>query len=333
VDGLSRNISVRSSLIKLIITLATVISTNLILVTVWSVVDPYSAQFKVVDTLNLNGRWFCTSNYLTVWLILEFIFLMGLICFGVYVIYYTWSFQRQALIAETRWVLIALYNIILNLAAALPVAALSISNDDDLAVLMMISLIFSGGGIVLAFLLPRSIQKLLGESFQDSDETSPQAGSAAKSSKATPQIPNKKLKSTKETSRTPVEELSLRLESPHHRSTPEPEDERPYSETRELELLSVRQTSAPSTSLGPITDDHLDDDGRRPREPTGIQRLEESLVVDPLSSSSSGAHSVQSTPLPTYRLIPETPTPETRTLSWSANPLSILGEHTAEDNS
>jgi len=224
--------------------------------------------------------------------------------------------------------LIALYNIILNLAAALPVAALSITNDDDLSVLMMVSLIFSGGGIVLAFLLPRSIQKLIGESYQESDETSPHPGSAGKSSKATPQVA--KIRSTKESSRTPAEELSLRLESPH-RCSPEPEDERP-SDVRELELISVRQrqTSAPSASLGAIKD-HLDDDEERPRGPTGIQRLEESLVMDPLSSSHSEQSSVQNTQ-PNYRSMPDTPSTEPRSLAWSSNPLSVLGEDVSEDN-
>jgi len=64
------------------------------------------------------------------------------------------------IIRETRWVLMVLYNIILNVVAAFPSAVASNSNDDPLSLIVMVSLLFSGGGIVMAFLLPRVIRRL-----------------------------------------------------------------------------------------------------------------------------------------------------------------------------
>jgi len=93
--------------------------------------------------------------YLSRWLILEGVFFGLLIAFGVYVIYYTWSFQRKNLIAETRWVLAVLYNIIVNGTAIIPVLSLSAMNDENLSILVMVSILFSGGGVIFAFLLPR----------------------------------------------------------------------------------------------------------------------------------------------------------------------------------
>jgi len=52
-----------------------------------------------------------------------------------------------------------LYNIILNVVAAFPSAVASNYNDDNLSLIVMVSLLFSGGGIVMAFLLPRVIRK------------------------------------------------------------------------------------------------------------------------------------------------------------------------------
>jgi len=92
--------------------------------------------------------------------------------FGVYVIYQTWTFQRQALLAETRWVLLALYNVILTLCVIAPLCALVNLSDAVLSLIATIGIDVSGGGIIAAVLLPRVISKLeLSETSKHSNQT------------------------------------------------------------------------------------------------------------------------------------------------------------------
>jgi len=130
-------------------------------------VDPYQSQLLVVNDLQLLGTYQCTSQYLSVWLALELIFLAVNLVWGVFVIYETWSFQQKVAVVETKWVLIALYDVILNGAVVIPFLATSTNfNDDILSLAMVISIDFSAGGIILAVLGPTTLSALWGSSAQ-----------------------------------------------------------------------------------------------------------------------------------------------------------------------
>jgi hypothetical protein len=59
------------------------------------------------------------------------------------------------MLRETRWVLLTLYNVVLNFAAVLPLLSMGGWDDDKQAIGLVVSLEFSAGGIILANLLPK----------------------------------------------------------------------------------------------------------------------------------------------------------------------------------
>jgi len=136
---------------------------NFIILIVWSAIDPYSPLF-ILDSdpllqVNLTGRWACKSNNLVTWMVAESMFYLVLLIWGVFVIYQTWALSsKRGLNLETKWVLIAFYNFILNLAFLGPIFAIGKLSDASLALVMAVSIDFSGGGVILAVLLPRLLK-------------------------------------------------------------------------------------------------------------------------------------------------------------------------------
>jgi len=153
--------------------------------TIWSSVDPYSAEFVVVDDTALLGLWQCHSDRTAVWMSFQILLLSGMIIFGIVVIYQTWTFSNQNVVLETRWVLIALYNIILVLVSSIPFLTLSNLNDSTLSVVMGVAIDVSALGIIFAVLLPRVVKNLLygsasGSHHSDGKPTSTQTGKDSK---------------------------------------------------------------------------------------------------------------------------------------------------------
>jgi len=123
------------------------------------------------------------------------------------VIYNTWSFQRQTLLVETRWVLLALYNVVLNIFAIIPIFALTHVTEKIISLIVVVSIDLSGASIICAVLLPRLLQKLetsKGEETTKGDSVRPPHFSGKSS----------KMEKEKEMSRTPEDELAKRLEEP-----------------------------------------------------------------------------------------------------------------------
>jgi len=145
----------------------------------------------------------------------------------------------------------------------------------------------------------------------------------------------------KEQSRTPAEELSLRLEAPqpllYHE---QPDDEKGGEKGREIELLGIpNREGSPSldttespfispTRLGTIQDTDESREGMEKDKHSGNQRLEKENCFDPLSHSKSYLDQTAS-PSNNYRSLSEkashselekTP-PANASLTWSKNPL------------
>jgi len=164
-----KGVSVASSLVKLIISMSVIVTVAFIFLAIWTGVDPYGPSLVITDHLNLVGEWRCDSKYLVTWISIFSFLVFILILFGIYVIYQTWSFQLKASMSETKWVLFALYNIVLNFAAVAPVLGFHDLAENDLAVVVCSTIIFSGGGIIFAVMLPR-VLKLYGIVGRDSSE-------------------------------------------------------------------------------------------------------------------------------------------------------------------
>jgi len=231
-DTLRFQTTTSKTLNQLAITLSGVIFTNLLILTIWSAVDPLSPFFVVVDEEALTGYYTCTSNDMATWATLELIFFLSLLLFGIYVIYNTWSFQRQTLLVETRWVLLALYNVVLNIFAVLPILVLTNITEKILSLIVVASIDLSGTSIICAVLLPRLLQKL---------DSSKSEGTATGDSIRSPTNINsrREKEKEKEMSRTPEDELAKRLEEPLPLTN--------KCGTSELELGSYPTSSSPSS--------------------------------------------------------------------------------------
>jgi len=153
---------IAEAIFKLILVLLVFIIVDVILLMIWTFVDPYEPKFLLVDNADLVGAWYCTSNNLRLWLTLQLVLLSGMIVFGIMVIYQTWTWSNENVVLETRWVLIALYNIVLVMVSLSPFLSSTALSDESVAIVMGIGIDFSALGIIFAVLLPRVIKNIQG---------------------------------------------------------------------------------------------------------------------------------------------------------------------------
>jgi len=152
---------IANAILKLVYALVSFVFIDIVILSIWSVVDPYHAEFIVVSDADRIGSWQCYSLHLGVWLGLQILLLSGMIIFGITVIYQTWTFSNQNVVLETRWVLMALYNIVLVVVSTTPLLTLSPLDDETLSIVMGVMIDFSALGIIFAVLLPRVVKNLL----------------------------------------------------------------------------------------------------------------------------------------------------------------------------
>jgi len=147
---------------------------------IWESVDPYRSTLEVVDEIRLLGKYTCSSKYLTIWVSLIATFLALNLMWGIFVIYETWSFQKLSVIGETRWVLIALYDVFLNAAVLIPFLISSKPDDDIVSLAFVISIDFSATGIIFAVLGPSTLREIWGSTQHPSSGRSKTTGIASK---------------------------------------------------------------------------------------------------------------------------------------------------------
>eukprot|EP00456_Euglypha_rotunda_P038381 TRINITY_DN2950_c0_g1_i14.p1 TRINITY_DN2950_c0_g1~~TRINITY_DN2950_c0_g1_i14.p1 ORF type:complete len:808 (-),score=63.28 TRINITY_DN2950_c0_g1_i14:339-2456(-) len=297
-DALKRKVATNTTYIQLAITLIGVIFTNFLLLVIWSAVDPFRAHFHISDEVQLTGYWSCTCNNMIPWLTLELIFFLSVLCFGVYVIYNTWSFQRRALLTETRWVLLALYNVILNIFALIPMLSFVDLNDRTLSLIVMVSIDLSAGSIVCAVLLPRVL-----ENFKFSKSSRNGTTAHMPSSKRECSIQVDKLNkptSKRRPSRTPDDVLAKRLEDPQPLKAGDKWHE------NQIEMQSYQTT--PLQAHAEISSSALDISHNIPAEGSPLVRHEQ-IAEEP----SPTADDIDSPSLH--------PLQNGDTLTWSENPL------------
>jgi len=230
-------------------------------------------------------------------LTVELIFVLFLLCFGVYVIYNTWTFQRAVLLTETRWVLFALYNVILNIFAIAPFLSLRDTNESLLSSIVIASIDLSAGSIACAVLLPRVLQQ-----FKISKGSKPSGTKTHREAAGSIQTG---VKSKRRESRTPEEELSRKLTDPRPR------------DMSMIELQAVEQQVLPSyRPASPSSSDNSRGFDQAEIESPSI-RLASSLQLTPsreslrVSPSKNQRESLQVSPSKNQR----------ESLQWSENPI------------
>ncbi|PJF33549.1 MAG: hypothetical protein CUN57_01870, partial [Phototrophicales bacterium] len=88
-----------------------VLIVQIIILTVWTVVDPYKMDLESKYAFSLKKVYGCTMNTPYIWSVIELVFVGGLLVWGAFVIFATWSLKRS--MVTTRWMLIHVYNVIM----------------------------------------------------------------------------------------------------------------------------------------------------------------------------------------------------------------------------
>lgn len=109
-------------------TVGVVIILQVVLMIIWTCVDPYYSVYVAQQT-PFDVTYACRSSNVNVWLSLESIYFGILLIWTIYVVYSTWSIRT--FIVESRWILIAMYNILLFLGLLATLLA-TLKEDDDL---------------------------------------------------------------------------------------------------------------------------------------------------------------------------------------------------------
>jgi hypothetical protein len=81
-------------------------ATQLIFLTLWAAIDPFTSKFVELDELLLKYEFSCTSKYLGIWLAIQFTLLGLLTIWGIFTAYYTWKLTSHY---DPRFNLFTLY--------------------------------------------------------------------------------------------------------------------------------------------------------------------------------------------------------------------------------
>jgi len=130
------------------------ISVQIILLTIWSAVDIFSTRILVYDSMARYYVYGCNSNSLYVWLALEAAYFVFIVACGLVILYSIWDYKGE--IAESRWILMSLYVIIVSVGVV--VALLTLRNYEDFLVVVVAYPIFV---TTLFTMLAVSVPKLL----------------------------------------------------------------------------------------------------------------------------------------------------------------------------
>jgi len=135
-----------------------IIGTQFILLIVFQSVDPWKSKLDITDELNYEGVYQCTAS--NVWLWLETSF-FGLLClFGLYVVYATWGWE--GIKTESKWLLIAIYNVIF---VGVIIGIISFESpdrsDDTLFLYVALGLDFTMTSLLCAVCVPFVTKKIV----------------------------------------------------------------------------------------------------------------------------------------------------------------------------
>jgi len=96
------------SLISLVGTFSIIVGVQLVILIIWTSVDPWTSIHHNVDILRNNYDFICSSNHNWIWFGIEIAYFGILLCFGFYVVYRSWDMKH--LVIESKYLAISVYN-------------------------------------------------------------------------------------------------------------------------------------------------------------------------------------------------------------------------------
>ena len=144
------------SLIRLIGTFSIIVAVQLVLLIIWTSVDPWVPVHHQVDDLRATYTYICSSNNNWLWFGLEIAYYGILLVFGFIVVYRSWDLKH--LVIESKYLAISVYNsavimiIVIILFATLP------SNDNLVFYISAAAIGFLTTFSVIAFIGPKLLR-------------------------------------------------------------------------------------------------------------------------------------------------------------------------------
>lgn len=139
------------SLLVLIGTYAVIVGIQIVLLIIWTSIDPWQPIHSNVDDLRGTYTYICSSKHNWIWFGLEIGFFASLLLFGLYVVYRSWDMKH--LIIESKYLAVTVYNSLVIMIIVIILFATLAASD---------SLVFYVAVAAVAFLTSFSIAAFIG---------------------------------------------------------------------------------------------------------------------------------------------------------------------------
>eukprot|EP01102_Stenamoeba_stenopodia_P002994 TRINITY_DN1292_c0_g1_i1.p1 TRINITY_DN1292_c0_g1~~TRINITY_DN1292_c0_g1_i1.p1 ORF type:complete len:747 (-),score=124.36 TRINITY_DN1292_c0_g1_i1:183-2423(-) len=141
------------ALMQFIMCVSACILIQVILLIVWTSVDPLKAELSVINEIERTASWVCKGDNVWVWLGLEIGFFVCLIIYGIFVIYAIWRTDK---VKNAKWMLMSIYNFLIIMAALIPIAAIIEIKDEQVFYIAAFGIAFSLSSCLFIMSLPRT---------------------------------------------------------------------------------------------------------------------------------------------------------------------------------
>jgi len=150
---------------------------QIVILIVWSAVDPYATEFVVTDPINLIGEYACDTPFWGYYII-ELGYIAILAGYGIFVIYQAWNLSSQA--NQVKWILITTYNYIMVFLVFSPLFVF-LSDERSRSIMAFLAIMFLSLQSEICFYLPGFLVKAV-QDYSASRKTSRVNQSSRKSS-------------------------------------------------------------------------------------------------------------------------------------------------------
>lgn len=150
---ISRGDLTRYAIMEICAHVGLVLLLQICLLVVWTIVDPLKSELSTIDDIERTSSWVCKSERVWLWIGLEIGFFMILLLCGLFVVYRTWDSKNR--FPDSSWLLASIYNMIIILAAMIPLFIVLEIKDDNLYILAVVAIDFTVSTMLIAVYMTR----------------------------------------------------------------------------------------------------------------------------------------------------------------------------------
>jgi hypothetical protein len=146
----------------------------------WTLKDPLQAVLTVIDDVRRTARWVCKSDSVWLWAGLEIGFYVTLLFYGLYITVRT--LDRKAQFSDSRWLVLAIYNMLLTGAAIIPIMATIKVTDSNLFIMITAGIVFALSSTLFLTYLPKFSQEIAKKFYEWKGSSGPDGSSHSRTS-------------------------------------------------------------------------------------------------------------------------------------------------------